>query len=576
MTDSPLPIPSDAAKLPFYRRMQFKVVSAMVLLVCLAMGVSAYFSLRIAESGFTRVVSQEFQSTLEFSKTVFNVQAQAWTNWVRHLILDEQEHGLAEAMRGGRRTPVETYVTEHLPTALSKGATVVNREGVVIYRFHSPGNFGDNMGHVEIVRRALDAGEVSVAVVNELNRFMLYAAGPIRDNGSIVGALLIGEPIDNAFVQNIKRNTAMELAVVRDRAVMGSTLKDAEGTPIGDLPLPYLEYKMLLDQPDEIIEARFLGQRYFVAANPLELMDGITPGSLFLAVPRQRLDETEADIQRTFVWLAALVTAVTALVGVAVSHGLTRPIAELTRQVMRIAERGEFSVVEEPSNDETGILANRFNMMQGALRQSSDALRRHNETLEAKVKQRTRELQDEVEERRRAEDQMRHMASHDTLTGLPNRILLMDRIEGAIHNARRHARKCAVLFIDLDGFKAVNDTLGHDKGDILLKGVADRLRACVRENDTVARLGGDEFVILLVDLEDLNNTRPVAEKILVALSRPFDLDGHAGHIGASIGIAGYPDHGEGAQAILKQADHAMYDVKGAGKNSFVIAPHSQG
>ncbi|MFC1673109.1 diguanylate cyclase domain-containing protein [Pseudomonadota bacterium] len=198
-------------------------------------------------------------------------------------------------------------------------------------------------------------------------------------------------------------------------------------------------------------------------------------------------------------------------------------------------------------------------------------LRQSIETLEQRVEERTRELQDEVMERRRAEEMLRHVASHDGLTDLPNRSLLMDRLDKAIHRAHRDDKKCAVMFIDLDGFKPVNDTLGHEKGDLLLRGVAGRLAASVRETDTAARFGGDEFVLVLTDLAKTDDVRPVAKKMLKALAQPFDLDGSPANIGASIGIALYPDHGEKAEEILKQADIAMYDVKGSGKNDFVVA-----
>jgi len=199
------------------------------------------------------------------------------------------------------------------------------------------------------------------------------------------------------------------------------------------------------------------------------------------------------------------------------------------------------------------------------------ALRTSIETLEQRVEERTRELQEEVTERRRAEEKLRHVASHDGLTDLPNRMLLMDRLDQAVNHAHRDARKCAVLFIDLDGFKPINDTLGHDKGDLVLQEVAVRLNASIRETDTAARFGGDEFVLVLTDLGSRDAATHVAHKVLTNLTAPIDLDGDEAHIGASIGIAFYPDHGKSAALILKQADNAMYTVKDSGKNAFAIA-----
>jgi len=200
------------------------------------------------------------------------------------------------------------------------------------------------------------------------------------------------------------------------------------------------------------------------------------------------------------------------------------------------------------------------------------ALRHSIETLEQRVHERTRELQDEVTERRRAEEMLRHVASHDGLTDLPNRSLMMDRLDKAIHRAHRDNKKCAVMFIDLDGFKPINDTLGHDMGDLLLRECANRLEAIIRETDTAARFGGDEFVLVLSDLDKIDDAPPIAQKVLEALCKPVDLNGNDARIGASIGIAFYPDHATSAEDLLKQADIAMYTVKEGGKNNYIIAP----
>jgi len=200
------------------------------------------------------------------------------------------------------------------------------------------------------------------------------------------------------------------------------------------------------------------------------------------------------------------------------------------------------------------------------------ALRQSIDTLEHRVEERTRELQDEVMERRRAEEMLRHVATHDGLTDLPNRSLLMDRLDNAIARAKRSANKCAVLFIDLDGFKPINDTLGHDKGDLVLRETAQRFLACTRETDTAARFGGDEFVLVLGDLNSAADAEGVAAKVLTRLGHPIDLSGQEAFVGGSIGIALYPDHGLEAEQILKQADDAMYEVKSRGKNAFALAP----
>ncbi|PKN35371.1 MAG: hypothetical protein CVU61_03615 [Deltaproteobacteria bacterium HGW-Deltaproteobacteria-19] len=166
------------------------------------------------------------------------------------------------------------------------------------------------------------------------------------------------------------------------------------------------------------------------------------------------------------------------------------------------------------------------------------------------------------------QEAVRHMAYHDPLTGLPNRALLQDRIENALTAAVRAKRHAALLVLDLDRFKEVNDTLGHALGDQLLTEVAGRLRQAVRESDTVARLGGDEFVVFLPEVQKDKAALQVAEKILESFRMDFVLEGHAIHSSTSIGIARFPEDGKDGKTLLKKADEAMYRAKEAGGNRY--------
>ncbi|KAA3650872.1 MAG: EAL domain-containing protein [Proteobacteria bacterium] len=174
----------------------------------------------------------------------------------------------------------------------------------------------------------------------------------------------------------------------------------------------------------------------------------------------------------------------------------------------------------------------------------------------------------DISERKRTEQRLRQLAEYDALTGLPNRILLLDRLGGAIEQARRHSTHLAVLFIDLDRFKNINDSLGHAVGDGLLRQVAARLGAVVRGSDTVSRLGGDEFVVLLPELDTAARAGAVASKILKALATPYDVDGHELSITPSIGITVFPEDGDNRDLLLKNADAAMYHAKENGRNSY--------
>jgi diguanylate cyclase (GGDEF)-like protein/PAS domain S-box-containing protein len=171
-----------------------------------------------------------------------------------------------------------------------------------------------------------------------------------------------------------------------------------------------------------------------------------------------------------------------------------------------------------------------------------------------------------------AEEEIKHLAYYDALTGLPNRRLLMDRLMQALTFSARSGKEGALLFLDIDHFKTLNDTEGHAIGDLLLQQVAERLTAVVREGDTVARLGGDEFVVMLEDLSEVAldaaaQTEAIGEKILVAISQPYLLDKHEHHCTSSIGATLFNNHQSGIDELLKQADIAMYQAKKAGRNT---------
>jgi diguanylate cyclase (GGDEF)-like protein/PAS domain S-box-containing protein len=174
----------------------------------------------------------------------------------------------------------------------------------------------------------------------------------------------------------------------------------------------------------------------------------------------------------------------------------------------------------------------------------------------------------DITERKQSEERMRHIAQHDALTGLPNRMALLMRLAQLLPEARRHGWKIAMMFLDLDRFKIINDTLGHQVGDELLREVACRLSAVVRETDFVARLGGDEFVIILPGISSAADAAVVAGKAIGALSSAIEANGHELHTSPSIGISLFPDDGPDGDTILKNADTAMYHAKAAGRNNF--------
>lgn len=167
----------------------------------------------------------------------------------------------------------------------------------------------------------------------------------------------------------------------------------------------------------------------------------------------------------------------------------------------------------------------------------------------------------DITQQKQSEENLRYLATHDRLTDLPNRYLFHDRLKHALARAERNGEIVIVMLLDLDNFKTINDTMGHDKGDLVLQTVAERLKKSMRQSDTVARMGGDEFTVVLENTTKPGESTTVALKIQEFLSQPFQLDSQELNITASIGISIYPDDGDGVETLLKNADIAMYQAK---------------
>jgi diguanylate cyclase (GGDEF)-like protein/PAS domain S-box-containing protein len=208
-------------------------------------------------------------------------------------------------------------------------------------------------------------------------------------------------------------------------------------------------------------------------------------------------------------------------------------------------------------------------------KEAEKRLQHFNQELERRVLERTTELANtnsklrhEINERVKVQYELTHLATHDSLTSLPNRGMFTEHLEIMLHAASRHNRILALFFMDLDGFKAVNDGHGHEVGDKLLVEVAGRLRRCVRKEDVVARMGGDEFTVLLGEISEVEDVHVVAQQLIEEVNRPVRIGGHICHIGISIGISLFPRCASDADMLLRLADNAMYAAKEAGKNTY--------
>ncbi|WPC43820.1 diguanylate cyclase domain-containing protein [Clostridium sp. JS66] len=205
------------------------------------------------------------------------------------------------------------------------------------------------------------------------------------------------------------------------------------------------------------------------------------------------------------------------------------------------------------------------------LEKSERQLRKNHEELEELVEERTAKLREEIVERKKAEKLLEEMANHDNLTGLPNRKLFYSKLKNSLQLAKENKFSLAILFIDLDGFKMINDTLGHSSGDIVLKIVSERLLKAVREGDMVSRFGGDEFIIFMTNVHHTDVIRDVCKNIINEVGKRIVLGENNGYVSASIGVSIFPDHGDSIGKLIKKADDSMYIAKKSGKNKVVFS-----
>ena len=287
------------------------------------------------------------------------------------------------------------------------------------------------------------------------------------------------------------------------------------------------------------VVAAFISRKVNAASMEKHLVLGLTQP---LTTVLERVDTLAGVTLRIVLALSFVCIVLAALL----ARAVTRPINSMTRAVERFADGELATGLPLDRRDEIGVLARCFHRM-------------------------CRQIQQQIAELNCRREEMESLARHDPLTGLANRRLLVEHAEHAFASARRDNERLAVLFIDLDRFKPINDNLGHAVGDLLLKAVAERIRGVIRESDTPARIGGDEFVVLLEMIQDDVDAQTVAEKIRVALNQPFEIVGHGEEhriaVSACIGIAFYPEDGTDMIELSRHADEAMYRAKESGRNA---------
>lgn len=366
---------------------------------------------------------------------------------------------------------------------------------------------------------------------------------------------IVGNSSVSALVFSDHLSAKRTLAILENEAdIQAAGLFDKEGKLFA-----YYERTAgtLLDHLPDGDEGDHKGYVYVVY--PIHF-EGETIGNILLVADLSVWKHSQVNSLITAAGVFLLSMLVAFLLSSRLQKVVTEPILKLASMARRISQEEDFSLRAEKSfSDEIGLLVDDFNDMLDQIQSRDMELYHINEQLEEKVNRRTQELTELTK-------QLEHQAFHDALTGLANRITFDNDLHLAIEQKYRHDRQLAILFLDLDRFKIINDTLGHAAGDKLLQEVAERFRGCVRKSDTLARLGGDEFAILLFELDHTNTALTVARKLAETIAKPLHVSGHDLSLSTSIGISVYPNDGMDAETLIKNADTAMYRSKERGRN----------
>lgn len=271
---------------------------------------------------------------------------------------------------------------------------------------------------------------------------------------------------------------------------------------------------------------------------------------LGLAQPEEYVLKESSRLGERIIQVVIFASLLAVLIATIASRAMTSSLKRINLAVQQFARERKNAPLPVQRQDELGQLARSFVQMQ-------------------------EEIVEHLEELSRSRNALEHLARHDPLTGLPNRRVFFERLEHALAAARRSAKPLAVLFVDLDHFKQLNDSLGHSIGDRVLQAVANLLRSATRENDTVARLGGDEFVILIEQLDNPGQVAAVLHKLHERFQLPMLLDGHEVKVQASMGVSLFPRDGDDIESLVQQADRAMYVAKNAGRNTYSYESNEQ-
>jgi len=385
-----------------------------------------------------------------------------------------------------------------------------------------------------VVTTAVTVAVIIMGFVFGIYDYRAQKQDMINELSAVAGVVARRSSAAVSFMDSTRATENLTGTIITGRVayacIQNTTL--ANGTVLGEIPAP--GYDCVRELPGRTA-AQFVGDK-LVLENTIEV-NSQEVGFLKMVMDTDQLSQRIAGLVVTLAISALGAIVISFFITNQYQHALYDPIVDLGEVAKKVTKDRDYQIrANKLSNDEIGSTVDAFNTM-----------------LEI--------LQDD-------KDQLERMAYYDTLTSLPNRRLFMEKLARALAHSRMKEKLFGVIFIDLDNFKWVNDNLGHDMGDLLLKVIAKRTQSAVRDIDTVARLGGDEFTVILFELNDVREGETICQRILDALKPEVQLRDHTHNAGASLGLAVNHGANEDVDSIIKKADLAVYDAKNAGKNCY--------
>lgn len=483
--------------------------------------------------------------------------------------LQHNERDLAELFRAAMQVHPE-YLQIRLISAAGHGLEQVriDRHGEQLIRIEDAQL--QEKGHFAYVfdTLRLQAGQVRLSPI-VINRELgvhsgqgkptLYVSSPVLgSDGQVFGLIVISVDLDRLFAQlksDLPDYYRVYLSNNWGDLLIHPDHRRTFGFDQGKRLLLQDEFpqvNQLLDQsgPENLVSRGSEDQRTLLAAFVRLQVGDYDPKRFVVLGMAQPEDHVLAETHRLGLRITQVVllsSLVAVLVAIFASRAMTRSLTSINNAVQQFTRNRLRSPLPVERQDELGQLARSFAQMQ-------------------------EEILDQLDELSQSRNALEHLARHDPLTGLPNRRMFFERLDHALATARRSARSLAVLFVDLDHFKELNDSFGHGTGDYVLQAVANLLRSATRESDTVARLGGDEFVILIEQLDEPQQVQAVLQKLHERFQLPMLIGGREVQVQASMGVSLFPRDGDDIESLLQQADRAMYAAKNAGRNTYNYDP----